>query len=110
MSIKWGLSVLDWRDHAINESQDHPIGVLKAECGHLLMLVTPLRETSCGTKYERAHSQSPGTPSERPAGGESPPWITERMQMTSSRRAQGQVRPLRHATKPRSRGGASTVN
>jgi hypothetical protein len=52
MSIKWALSVLDWRDHAINENQDHPIGVLKAECGHLLMLVTPLRETSCGTKCE----------------------------------------------------------
>lgn len=51
MNIKWGLSVLDWRDHAINESPDHPIGVLKAECGHLLMLVTP-RETSCGTKCE----------------------------------------------------------
>ena len=33
MSIKWGLSVLDWRDHAINESQDHPIGVLKAKRG-----------------------------------------------------------------------------
>lgn len=32
MSIKWGLSVLDWRDHAINESQDHPIGALKARC------------------------------------------------------------------------------
>lgn len=53
MSIKWGLSVLDWRDHAINESPGHPIGgVLKAECGHLLMLVTPLREISCGTKCE----------------------------------------------------------
>jgi hypothetical protein len=66
LSIKWGLSVLDWRDHAINESQDHPIGVFKAECGHLLMLVTALRETSAGQSARRAHSPSPGTPSERP--------------------------------------------
>jgi hypothetical protein len=42
--MKWGLSVLDWRSHAINERAEHPIGVLKAECGHLLMTVTTLHE------------------------------------------------------------------
>jgi hypothetical protein len=35
-AMKWGLSVLDWRSHAINEHTEHPIGVFKAECGHLL--------------------------------------------------------------------------
>jgi hypothetical protein len=30
MSIRWGLSVLDWRDHAIDDSRDHPIGVYRA--------------------------------------------------------------------------------
>ncbi len=52
MSIKWGLSVLDWRDHAIDEDQDHPAGVLKAQCGHSLMVVTALRGTSCRTRCE----------------------------------------------------------
>jgi hypothetical protein len=45
VSVKWGLSVLDWRSHAINERAEHPIGVLRAECGHLLMTVTVLHET-----------------------------------------------------------------
>ncbi|MGH3865201.1 MAG: hypothetical protein ACRDQ4_03520 [Pseudonocardiaceae bacterium] len=40
--MRWGLSVLDWRSHAINEHTEHPLGVLKAECGHLLMMVTTL--------------------------------------------------------------------
>ncbi|MGH3755517.1 MAG: hypothetical protein ACRDRP_23045, partial [Pseudonocardiaceae bacterium] len=46
--MKWGLSVLDWRSHAINEHADHPIGVFKAECGHLLMMTTPLRDEPGG--------------------------------------------------------------
>jgi hypothetical protein len=49
--MKWGLSVLDWRDHAINDHHDHPVGVYKAQCVHLMM-VTPLRDTSCGTKCQ----------------------------------------------------------
>ncbi|MGH3540719.1 MAG: hypothetical protein ACRDQJ_20860 [Pseudonocardiaceae bacterium] len=52
MSIKWSLSVLDWRDHAIDDHHDHPAGVFKARCGHAVMMVTALRETSCGTKCE----------------------------------------------------------
>jgi hypothetical protein len=39
---KWGLSVLDWQSHAIEEHGDHPIGVLIAQCGHRLMIVTSL--------------------------------------------------------------------
>ncbi len=52
MAIKWGLSVLDWRDHAIDECRDHPVGVFKAECGHLLMMVTTLRAAPSGTPCE----------------------------------------------------------
>jgi hypothetical protein len=40
--IKWGLSPLDWRNHAVDEWADHPIGVYRAQCGHLLMIVTAL--------------------------------------------------------------------
>ncbi len=28
-------------------NRDHPIGVLNAECGHLLMMVTTLHEAPC---------------------------------------------------------------
>jgi hypothetical protein len=40
--IKWGMSILDWRRHAVDLTRDHPIGVYKAECGQNLMVVTPL--------------------------------------------------------------------
>jgi hypothetical protein len=50
--IKWGLSVLDWRNHAIDEWADHPIGVLKAECGHLLLMVTTLHNEPTGRVCE----------------------------------------------------------
>ncbi|MCA1703840.1 MAG: hypothetical protein LC808_11480 [Actinobacteria bacterium] len=33
MAIRWGLSVLDWHSHAIDERRYHPVGVYKAECG-----------------------------------------------------------------------------
>jgi hypothetical protein len=46
--MKWGLSVLDWHSHAIDERGDHPIGVFKAECGHLLMVVTTLHDEPPG--------------------------------------------------------------
>jgi hypothetical protein len=36
--------VLDWRGHAIDERGDHPIGVYRAQCGHLLTVVTELFE------------------------------------------------------------------
>lgn len=45
MTIKWGLSVLDWHAHAIDENADHPIGVYVARCGHRLMMVTTLHES-----------------------------------------------------------------
>ena len=52
MSIKWGLSPLDWRSHAVDEHQENPTGGLKAECGHLLMMDASLHEEPCGTQCE----------------------------------------------------------
>lgn len=47
--MKWGLSVLDWRSHAIDDHRpDHPVGVFKAECGHLLMMVVQLHDEPYG--------------------------------------------------------------
>ncbi|MDQ4092310.1 MAG: hypothetical protein M3143_02505 [Actinomycetota bacterium] len=61
--MKWGLSVLDCRDHAIDERRDHPIGVFKAECGHLLMMVTALRAAPSGTQCEACTAVAgPGHP------------------------------------------------
>ncbi len=48
MSIKWGLSVADWHDHAVDHHHNYPGGALQARCGHWLMIVTPLRDKSCG--------------------------------------------------------------
>ncbi|MGH4007380.1 MAG: hypothetical protein ACRDTH_04300 [Pseudonocardiaceae bacterium] len=47
-SIKWGLPVLDFHRHAIDDRARHPSGCLKAECGHLLMMVTPLGDEPYG--------------------------------------------------------------
>ena len=52
MTIKWGLSVADWRDHAVDDCQDYPGGALQARCGHWLMIVTPLRDKSCGKQCQ----------------------------------------------------------
>lgn len=52
MSVRWGLSVLDWHTHAIDEQADHPTGVFKAECGHLLMMVVTLRDQPGGSPCE----------------------------------------------------------
>ena len=52
MAIRWGLSVLDWQSHAINERAYHPVGVFKAECGHLLMMVTALSDRPNGKPCE----------------------------------------------------------
>ncbi len=53
--MKWGLSVLDWRSHAVDERAEHPIGVLKAECGHLLMMATALHEKPDGAPCEASY-------------------------------------------------------
>jgi hypothetical protein len=50
--MKWGLSVADWKDHAVDEHGDYPGGSLQARCGHWFMIVTPLRATSCGKQCE----------------------------------------------------------
>jgi hypothetical protein len=55
--MKWGLSVLDWHSHAIDERGDHPIGVLEGECGHLLMMVTTLHEEPYGRACEACAGQ-----------------------------------------------------
>lgn len=52
MTIRWGLSILDWRSHAIDERRYHPVGVFKAECGHLLMMVVQLYEQPGGKPCE----------------------------------------------------------
>ncbi len=52
MSIRWGLSVLDWRSHAIDERRHHPTGVYVAECGHSLMMVTKLHDRPNGRPCE----------------------------------------------------------
>ena len=57
MAIRWGLSVLDWHSHAIDERGDHPIGVFKAECGHLLMVVTTLHDRPNGKPCEACAAQ-----------------------------------------------------
>jgi hypothetical protein len=50
--VKWGLSVLDWQHHAIEEYGDHPIGVYIAQCEHRLMSVTELNENPTGRLCE----------------------------------------------------------
>jgi hypothetical protein len=57
VSVRWGLNVLDWRSHAIDERRDHPIGVYKAECGHLLMMVTELHSRPNGKPCEHCAGQ-----------------------------------------------------
>ena len=44
MATRGGLSVLDWRSHAVDEFADHPLGVYRVWCGHLLMMVTELTD------------------------------------------------------------------
>ena len=66
--MRWGLNVLDWRSHAINEVGEHPIGVLKAECEHLLMMITTLHEKPSGVprkacvtlRFDHAMAEVPG--------------------------------------------------
>ncbi len=71
--MRWGLSVLDWRSHAINEVGEHPLGVRKAECGHLLMMVTTLHEKPSGVprgacaalRFDHAMARFPGRSTRR---------------------------------------------
>ncbi len=42
--IRCGLSVLDWRSHAIDICRDHPRGLYRAQCGHQLLGVVALQE------------------------------------------------------------------
>jgi hypothetical protein len=51
-AMKWGCSLLDWRFHAVDEMADHPKGVYRAECGHMLLAVTVLRDAPIGATCE----------------------------------------------------------
>ncbi len=44
--------------HAIDERRCHPVGVFKAECGHLLMVVTTLHDGPTGSRARRAPRNS----------------------------------------------------
>lgn len=60
--MKWGLSVLDFQHHAIDERRYHPVGVYKAECDHLLMMVVELHDVpygkACGACAGQQYSQA----------------------------------------------------
>lgn len=68
--LKWGLSVLDWQSHAIDERHYHPVGVFRAECGHLLMMVVTLDDHPNGKRCEAcaAHISGPGPRPDRGTG------------------------------------------
>jgi hypothetical protein len=51
-----------WRSHAINELAEHPIGVLKAECGHMLVI-------SSASPWIRSSTSTPWSRSTPPCGG-----------------------------------------
>lgn len=46
--VKWALSVEDWHSHAVDERAEHPTGVYRAECGHLLQTVVTLHDEHLG--------------------------------------------------------------
>ena len=49
VTVRWGCSPLDRRHHAVDESCEHPRSALRAECGHLLaVLSTWLSEEPAG--------------------------------------------------------------
>lgn len=91
--MRGGLSGRHWRSHAINEHAEHPLGVVKAECGHLLMMVTALREKPFGKpcqaraalRFDRAMTKIPerirpprGGDGELDGGGPNPQaWVTD---------------------------------
>lgn len=51
-AVKWGRSLLDMRFHAIDELADHPAGRYRAECGHVLLALTLLRDIPLGATCE----------------------------------------------------------
>ena len=61
-AIKSGLCPLASRNHAVDERANHPSGMYRAQCGHLLMGVTDLFEEPTGKSCE-------GYAAARSAGG-----------------------------------------
>lgn len=45
---RWGVSALDWRSHAVDETADHPPGVYVARCGHQLRGAATLYDEAPG--------------------------------------------------------------
>ena len=62
MAIRWGLSILDCRSHAINVRVDHPIGVYRAQCGHVLVMVTELFDRPNGALCLMCGNRRPRPP------------------------------------------------
>ena len=58
IAIKWSRSLLDSRFHAIDEMADHPKGAYRAECGHMLLAVTVLRDAPIGAVCEVCHART----------------------------------------------------
>jgi hypothetical protein len=54
-AVRWALSPLDFRAHAVTEHDDHPIGVLIARCGHLLPMVCSSTQNPPGRRARPAH-------------------------------------------------------
>jgi hypothetical protein len=47
---RWAFSPLDYAAHLLLPDGDHPYGVLKARCGHLLPTVASVYDRPCGRK------------------------------------------------------------
>lgn len=50
MAILWGLSILDFQRHAVDELAEHPIGCYRAQCGHLADEVVSLSPDAFGDR------------------------------------------------------------
>lgn len=62
MSVQWGFSVLDLSRHAINNQRNHPLGVFKADCGHLLPIVAPMTDEPYGRLCQECVNLQPHPP------------------------------------------------
>jgi hypothetical protein len=65
MTIKWELSVSDWRHHVVDDHQDYPGDAPTARCGHWLMIITSPRDKSCGKQCQECATAITPTPAQR---------------------------------------------
>jgi hypothetical protein len=72
MSLKWELSPLGGLYHAVDNTAEHPSGVYRTECGHMLVAYTTLRDVPlrnpCGACGECIHTQPAAPPPARQPG------------------------------------------